>query len=269
MRRSALLFCLFLLTGHIYGQSSLVWSNLEIQRASDGSAVIIGVVRSQSKKIQALSYALQLKKVGPTGNVMTTQSGSFTLEPDEEKALSKVSINLGETAGFEINFKVFDDERIVTTRQMKSDEAFIQKFRALQPLPKQSIAKQEEQKVTAQKQKKRNAVDALEIDGLILDETRSKTGRDFYDIFYTKWTAPAEARDFSITIRELPSRGRSARIAVEVNGNILFSRFLQPRQDVLELLAEQTVIVIQKHLNDSEKLKNDLEADDQKGSGIF
>ncbi len=269
MRFIALLFCSLLLTGPVYGQSSLVLSSLDIQRAADGSAIITGLVRSQAEKIQALSYALQLKKIGPTGNVMTTQSGSFTLEPDEEKSLTNVTINLGATAAFEINFKVFDDERIVTTKQMKSDEVFMQKFRALQPLPSPNTPQKETKQETEKKQKPRNAVDALEIDGLILDETRSKTGRDFYDIFYNKWVAPAEARDFSITIRELPSRGRSARIAVEVNGNILFSRFLQPRQDILELLAEQTVTVIQKHLSDSEKLKNDMEVDDQKGSGIF
>lgn len=249
-------------------QSGTILAALDIQRAADGSAVIIGQVHSQSDKAQALSYSLQLKKIGPSGNVNSTQSGSFTLVPDERRSLSQVSINLGETASFQVDFKVFDDERVIANQQLKSDADFIKHFQQLQaqaPIPPVS------NNTTTPKpnEKESIAVDVLEIDGLIIDETRSKNGRDFYDAFYNKWSAPKDARDFSITIKELPSRGRSARIAVEVNGNLLFQRFLQPRQDIIELLAEQTVNVIHSHLKKSEKLKSELESEDQQGSGIF
>ena len=90
--------------------------------------------------------------------------------------------------------------------------------------------------------KPRNNLDALEIDGLILDETRSKIGRDFYEIFYNRWTPPSGAKDFLITIRELPGRGIGSRISIEVNENIILYRFLQPRNDLVEEEANLTMI---------------------------
>ncbi len=111
--------------------------------------------------------------------------------------------------------------------------------------------------------------DELEIDGLILDETRSKLGHDFYEYFYNAWVAPQEAKDFIITIRELPARGRVAQIAIEINDQTLVKRFLQPRSELIENLAVHLVEVAKNHLTKMENLKQEILTEDLKGSGIF
>jgi len=239
----------------------------DLQRDESGQAVIKGMVKNKSSKTLAYSYSMRLTKTGPSGKAISTQSGSFTLLPEEEKISSEISINLGITASFEVSLKVFDDEKIVADKKMVSDQNFINDFQKLQA--QKSTPDQIVVSPTKIKKTRNTNTDAIEIEGLIIDETRSKTGRDYYEFFYGKWIAPRGVSDFSIVIKELPARGRGARISVEVNGNLLIQRFLQPRLDVIELLAEQSVNAVKKYLVDNEKLKSDLEAGDQKGSGIY
>ena len=68
----------------------------------------------------------------------------------------------------------------------------------------------------------------LEINGLIIDKTRTKMGRDFYQLFYTAWEAPNTKTDYIITISEQPSKGRGSRVFVYVNEYLPFRAFLQP-----------------------------------------
>lgn len=248
-------------------QGSGLKADFSLERDEAGLVVITGLVENYTEKTFAYSYSMSLRKAAPSGNTMSTQSGSFTLIPKEQKALSTVSINLSATASFNIVLKIFDDEKVVAIKELNSDERFLADFQKLKPKKQVLITKDTlDHKKASTPQ---NSTDALEIEGLIIDETRSKSGRDFYEQFYAKWVAPRGAKDFTITIRELPARGRAARVSVEINGNAVFRRMVQPRQDIIELLAEQSVGIAQKHLKDNENLKNDLGNGDQQGSGIF
>ncbi len=51
-------------------------------------------------------------------------------------------------------------------------------------------------------QSKKSKEPEIEIDGLLVDDTKTKTGKDFYDLFFTNWVAPAGARNYTITIAE-------------------------------------------------------------------
>ena len=267
LRWYCLLFVIFgtYAIGIAQGSDLNAW--FDLQRSESGQAVIKGMVKNKSNKTLAYSYSMRLTKAGPSGKAISTQSGSFTLLPKEEKITSEISINLGATATFEVALKIFDDEGIVADEKMLSDEKFISDFQKL--LPQKTSPDKIVANPTVVKKTRNTATDAIEIEGLIIDETRSKTGRDYYEFFYGKWIAPQGVSDFTITIKEIPARGRGARISVEVNGNLLIQRMLQPRLDVIELLAEQSVNAVKKYLVDNEKLKSDLEAGDQKGSGVY
>lgn len=117
--------------------------------------------------------------------------------------------------------------------------------------------------------KKEVATKDVEFGGLIFDDSRTKTGRDFYDIFYSNYIPPKGAENFNITIKELPGRGRMAQVAVLVNDNQVLLRLLQPRATLIEEQAIQSVYAIEAYLRNAAQLKKQLESDDQQGSGIF
>ncbi|NOU60018.1 CsgE family curli-type amyloid fiber assembly protein [Marinifilum caeruleilacunae] len=109
----------------------------------------------------------------------------------------------------------------------------------------------------------------MEIDGLIMDETISKVGRDFYDMFYSGWNAPKNAKNFTITIKEMVLPGLATQVTVMVNDNEVFKQRVQPRYDILEQMSNYAIQQTGRYLSNYEKMKSQLDGDDQSGSGIF
>ena len=81
----------------------------------------------------------------------------------------------------------------------------------------------------------------MEIDGMVIDETRSKVGRDFYDVFYTNWQQPPDTYNFSIRIAEQPSPSLGTIIYVEVNDTETFRMRLQPRYEFIQQAGQYAV----------------------------
>lgn len=120
------------------------------------------------------------------------------------------------------------------------------------------------------KQQEQVSKDAeLELDGMLFDETKTKSGKDFYDFFYSRWEAPPEAQNYSIFITEVPFRLMTTQIEVKINETLVFQSFLQPRADIVEQLAEYAVAQTQMYLANYEELMRQLEGEDQAGTGIY
>ena len=113
-----------------------------------------------------------------------------------------------------------------------------------------------------------------EINGLVVDETITKVGRDFYEVFYSRWEPPpSEASpgemSYTIFIKELPMPGRGSQVSVLMDDTQLFTQPVQPRYDVIESLAEYAVSLVSNYVNNYEQMSRQLGNEDQRGSGIF
>lgn len=109
----------------------------------------------------------------------------------------------------------------------------------------------------------------LELDGLIVDDTKTKSGRDFYDIFYSNWNPPANAKNYTITISEKPYRLNNTLVVVTINESIAYQSVLQPRQDIIENQSYEAISVSQDYLENYEEIMNMMNGDDLTGSGIY
>lgn len=98
-----------------------------------------------------------------------------------------------------------------------------------------------------------------EIEGLVLDQTISKVGHDFYDQFYSNWEVPQGIGDYTINIREKPGRATSILISVEVNDNELLEVPLQPKAEIIEDVANYALEMVTNFLlqakNESQQLE--------------
>jgi curli production assembly/transport component CsgE len=108
----------------------------------------------------------------------------------------------------------------------------------------------------------------LEIDGLIVDKTITKIGRDFYEVFQRGWEAPPGARNFTILIEELPSRGNISVVSLSVNEDKLFEQPLQPRYDTIEEVATYMVGVVFEYLV-NDQLNQQLESEGKKAYEVY
>jgi curli production assembly/transport component CsgE len=116
---------------------------------------------------------------------------------------------------------------------------------------------------------KRSRFNEIEIDGLLVDDTKTKAGKDFYDFFYGKWNPPNNAKDYTITISEKPFRLTSTIITVSINENNVYQSFLQPRLDIIEAIAEDALFYTQGYLASYAEIMKQLNGEDMSGSGIF
>ncbi|RNI27208.1 hypothetical protein EFA69_13685 [Rufibacter immobilis] len=108
----------------------------------------------------------------------------------------------------------------------------------------------------------------LEIDGLVMDETVTKIGRTFYDVFHMQWEAPQGVRNFTIVVKEKPARGNGAIVSVAVNDENIFEYQLQPRQEVIEEVASYVVALVTEHLM-KDQLAKQLEAEGRKAREVY
>ena len=60
----------------------------------------------------------------------------------------------------------------------------------------------------------------LEIEGIVVDATATKIGRDFYDSFFSKWNPESELPNLSITISERPLPNRGSQVIVSIEDNL-------------------------------------------------
>ena len=130
---------------------------------------------------------------------------------------------------------------------------------------------------------------------LMLDNSRSKIGRDFYDAFFRFYAQlpktavpviPAEAKAdttakvtpnvdldlnaFVLAVDEMPVFGiGSALISVTLNDQIIWQNYVQIRQEIIEANAQNAAELANQYVLYYQEIQQQLDSEDQKGSGIF
>ncbi len=82
--------------------------------------------------------------------------------------------------------------------------------------------------------------EGLGITGLVLDETKTKGGHDFYEFFTVNWNA-VKGLEYTLRIMEQPDRARGSFIKVLINDRQVYFQRLNPRTDAIEEAAKQAV----------------------------
>ena len=84
-----------------------------------------------------------------------------------------------------------------------------------------------------------SVLEGVTLDGIVINETSSTIGSDFYDVFYSRWQAPQGTSNFTVRIREQYTPSLGSVISVEVNGVAIYQGYLQPNFDEVEQAARQ------------------------------
>jgi hypothetical protein len=117
----------------------------------------------------------------------------------------------------------------------------------------------------------------------ILDNTKTKVGRDMYEEFYRQWsgmqldsTAMAQFKssvdsndELLIELEEIPSPGISNIVGIKVGDLLVWQQFVQPRVEGMELQVAEAVQQVLQYFISYQDIQNELGSPDQSGSGIF
>ena len=113
----------------------------------------------------------------------------------------------------------------------------------------------------------------VEVDGLIIGQTQTRIGQEFYQNFVTFWEAPPGIKDYNILITEMANPTWGSWIWVEVGGfvskEIVYREILKPRSEEIEKTAQKGVEVVKKYLYHLKEYGEEVSEKDMKGTGIY
>lgn len=114
----------------------------------------------------------------------------------------------------------------------------------------------------------RQSPNNIGLNNLVMDNTLSKAGHDFYEFFYENWDPPRTNRHFTVYINEKPAPGMGNLIQVRINYDKIFRTKLTPRHRALEKVARQAVNKSLSYIKHYKKINQQL-GKDLKGTGIY
>lgn len=210
------------LVQNIYAQQekSEISSKIESQ-FMEGQITLKATASNQSSSYREFNYLFMSIKKGKSGNLSNNkQSGKFTLKPDENKMLSQISINIQKNDALKV-FLFIKEEGTDKLVSKDSLEINANMFR---------------DKIT-----NINEDEIFELKGLTIDQTKTKAGKDFYDLFYMEYSKLSEKSSSAITIEELPTMGRGSQISIGLDDKTIYSFMANPSE---EYLSEQAILSV-------------------------
>lgn len=172
------------------------------------------VVINNTAVYKELNYLLVSIKKGDGGNLSNNQqSGKFSVNPNEVKALSEISVNLEPKDALKAFLYIRDEE----TRTLVAKDS----LELNNDLFRNKAVRAEEDAV-------------YELKGLTIDETKTKVGKDFYDMFYLQYSQLPDKSSSAVTISELPLRGTSGQINIQIDDKVIYSFMTNPGEDYLK-----------------------------------
>ena len=117
----------------------------------------------------------------------------------------------------------------------------------------------------------------------ILDNTKTKIGRDLYESFYHLWTSPeldstarkqlrlslAANPELVIEVEEIPSPGLTNMAVIKIDDTVIWQDFVQTRSDAMITQVSEAVRQAIQYFISFQEIQSQLGSQDQSGSGIF
>ncbi len=228
-----ILFHFFLV--HSFGQEGgekLIEAKIEIEQI-ENSLTIQPTIQNLSSLFFEYNYLLLVKKTDAASNLtVNKQSGKFTLEPNEIKKLSSSKINQTPNQNVKAILYIRDENE---NKLIAKDSVEIKAF----------THKQVEET-------------SLFIEGLVVDETKTKFGKEFYDQFYSIYNQYPQKHKFIILISELPFRGQTSIIQVKVDQETIYEFYSNPNEEYAKQQVSVALRNIENYADNQQKIKKEF-----------
>ena len=244
----SLFFLMFVLApgfciGQYYNQEVAATIQLSIQENS--FAKISGQAFNKSEISKSLSYRLAVIKKGISGQSNNEQKGRIVLEPGQKKGLSKSTVNLNEKDTTVILLLIYEDEKLVG-----KDRKVIHGLKDLGDI-NQAFSPKKDEKEDLKETKE----DGIVLKGIVLQETKTKAGTDFYNFFYSKYLENNIDGKKIVIIREELSIANTTKIKVLVDKEVVAEFIVNPRSDYLKSMADSCIRRVYNYFLRLEKTK--------------
>ena len=175
---------------------------------------------------EKLSYQLLMlhRQVGTKSYGKEERNGNFELLPNEEKTIASYKFNIKENEELKAYLFIRDKDKLIAKDSVNINEV-------VEILQTTSIRE-----------------DEIEIIGLVVENVKTKIGKDFYDFFYQKYNGSGTKYPFVININEKPFLGgRGALVSVEIGDDKIFEFQARPDEEMLQNAAVYALKLIENY----------------------
>lgn len=210
-----MLFILICIPMFIFSQNEknidAIKAKIRVIQKDDLVNVYAKAINNSGMNHENLNYTLFLIKKDQTNNLSKNrQSGKFSLLANETKILSKQQLNINDKGDIKIFFYIRNNKKLISKDSINI--TLIDK------------------KYSSEKIEEKN----IELTGLVVENTMTKLGKDFYD-FYNQISQLNNINyPFIIVINEKPSLGgRNSEVSIVVEDEVLYLFRTQPNEEYL------------------------------------
>lgn len=247
--------CFFLLFVFIEGYSQFynkdIIARIKIEQTSE-FYTFTATAENTTLSDHSLRYEFTAYKADANNNTTKSSQGTrFFIEAGTKVNLAVLSVNYSVEDKVTLLLMIYDMEdnpigkdRVVLNNK-EEDEDDIKK-------------KIEEQYNISASGDQAAPQDGFIMPGLVIENTITKAGRDFYKLFYSEYYNLQITTSKNIHIDEVPGRMRSTLISVKVDGQVVWQFFTQPRKDFLKDMAKTAISRSIAYLQQLERQKDEF-----------
>lgn len=198
----------------------------------EGMIVIRGTAENLTTDYKSISYKLTVfKKNKSNSNISkNAQDGRIILDPQQKVVLSKTQINESK-----------DDQIILLLLIYDEKNAIIGKDRI-------EMGVDDESKLGEVKPN-----DGIAMMSIISNDTKTKLGNDFYELFYQEYSKLKIKSPKVVKVQEELTFGRTTKIIVSVDGDVVNEFISRPDEDFMKYMAEAISYEVFKYFKNVEK----------------
>ncbi|MEK7578496.1 MAG: CsgE family curli-type amyloid fiber assembly protein [Patescibacteria group bacterium] len=113
----------------------------------------------------------------------------------------------------------------------------------------------------------------VEIDGLVIDQTQTRIGQEFYQNFVSFWEKPLGIGDYNIVIIEMANPTWGSWVWIEVGGFVsketVYREILKPKPEEIEEAVNKGIESVKEYLYRLNEHGKEEREKDTAGSGIY
>lgn len=222
------------------------YTNVEViakikTEAIDGAVSVINTATNTTEVYKSLHYKVTVFRTDPQNNLAkNAQEGRFTLEANESKELSKFTVTIEDGHKLVVLLLVYEEDKIIGKDRIAFNE------------------KPEKQEGKPENIEEEASDDGIELKGIVIEETKTKPGRDFYEYFYNSYTLNQINGSKIVGVYETLSFGRTTIIQVKVEDVVIHKFIGKPDLEYLEQMSKVAIRKVYKYFKDLKKQKKDI-----------
>lgn len=226
-----------------------VQATIAIEVVDDSFLKVVASAYNKTEVNKSLRYVLSvIKSTNEIGNKSSNkQEGRFVLEAGIKKNLSNTSINVEASDRTIILLLVYDEgDKIIgkdrkVLNGLEGEEDLVQKDAAAVNL---DVKKSEE--------------DGFILRGMVIENTKTKAGGDFYDLFYSAYLSQNINGEKIVKINEKLAIANNTQIQIVVGDDVVMQFIMNPRSQYLSAMAEQAIYRVNLYFQRLRNQKNQI-----------